>query len=174
MVEERPLASESTTGITLIIGVIWNQSWILNGRTQWNSNTLATWCEELSYGKWPWCGERLKAGGGGDNRGWDGWVASLTRWSWVWTSSGCWWWTGKPGVLQSVGLQRVGHDFMTELNWSENSLLTHSTPSFRSCLHAATLLSVPTTSPTVFSIPCTWFSLSTDVSLILLYLFLYV
>ena len=68
---------------------------------------LATWCEELSHWKRPWCWERLKARGEGDNRGWDGWMASPSRWTWVWTSSGSWWWTGKPGVLQSMGSQRV-------------------------------------------------------------------
>ena len=83
----------------------------------WNSNTLATWCEELTHLKRLWCWERLKAGGEGDNRGWDGWMASLTRWTWVWVSSRSWWWTGKPGVLPSVGSQRVGHDWATELNW---------------------------------------------------------
>ena len=46
-------------------------------------------------------------------------MASLTWWTWVWVSSGSWWWTGKPGVLQSVGLQRVRHDWVTELNWTE-------------------------------------------------------
>ena len=70
----------------------------------WNSNTLATWCEELTRWKRPWFWERLKAGGQGDNR-WDGWMASPTRWTWVWASSGSWWWTGKPGVLQSMGSQ---------------------------------------------------------------------
>ena len=58
--------------------------------------------------------ERLKAGGEGDYRGWDGWMASLTWWTWVWASSRSWWWTGEPGVLQSMGSQRVGHDWMTE------------------------------------------------------------
>ena len=84
----------------------------------WNSNTFATWCEELTHWKRPWCWERLKAGGEGDNRGWDGWMASPTWWIWVWASSGSWWWTGKPGVLQFMGLQRVGHDWVTELNWT--------------------------------------------------------
>ena len=65
----------------------------------------------------PWSWERLKAGGEGDDRGWDGWMASLAQWTWVWVSSGSWWWTGKPGVLQSMGSQRVGHDWATELNW---------------------------------------------------------
>ena len=64
----------------------------------------------------PWCWERFKTGEG-DNRGWDGWMTSPTRWTWVWVSSGSWWWTGRPGVLQSTGSQRVGHDWALELNW---------------------------------------------------------
>jgi len=84
----------------------------------WNSNTLATWCDELTHWKRPWCWERLKAEGEGDDRGWDGWMASLTQWIWVWASSGNWWRTGKPGMLQSMGSQRVGHDWATELNWT--------------------------------------------------------
>ena len=83
----------------------------------WNSNPLATWCEELTHWKRPWCWEGLRAGGEGDNRGWDGWMASLTRWTWVWVNSGSWWCTGRPGVLQSMGLQRTGHDWAIELNW---------------------------------------------------------
>ena len=63
----------------------------------------------------PWCWKRLKAGGEGDNRGWDGWMTSPTRWTWAWASSGSWWWTGKPNVLQSMGSQRVRHDWATEL-----------------------------------------------------------
>ena len=66
------------------------------------------------------CWERLKAGGKGDDRGWDGWMASLTRWTWVWANLGSWWWTGKPGVLQSMRSQRVGHDWETKLNWTEH------------------------------------------------------
>ena len=73
----------------------------------WNSNTLATWFKELTHWKRPWCWERLKAGGEGDDRGWDGWMASPTQWTWVWVSSRSWWWMGKPGGLQSMGLQRV-------------------------------------------------------------------
>ena len=84
----------------------------------WNTNTLATWCEELTYLKRPWCWERLRAGGEGDDRGWDGWMASPTQWTWVWVDFGSWWWTGRPGVLQSMGWQRVGHDWVTELNSS--------------------------------------------------------
>ena len=85
----------------------------------WNSNILVIWCEELTPWKRPWCWERLKVGGEGDDRGRDGWMASLTQWTWVWVSSGNWWWTGKPGVLQSMGLQRVGHDWAIELNWTD-------------------------------------------------------
>ena len=59
------------------------------------------------------------AGGERDNRGWDGWMASLTRWTWVWVDSGSWWWTGRPGVPWFMGSQRVGHDWVTELNWTE-------------------------------------------------------
>ena len=83
----------------------------------WNSNTLATWCKELIHLKRPWCWERLKAGGEGDNREWDGWMASPTQRTWVWVNSGSWWWTGRPGMLQSIGSQRVGHNWETELNW---------------------------------------------------------
>ena len=76
-----------------------------------------TWWEELTHLKRPWCWERLKVGGEGDDWGWDGWMASPTRWTWVWVSSGSWWWTGRLGMLQSMGSQRVGHDWTTELNW---------------------------------------------------------
>ena len=84
----------------------------------WSSKTLATWCEDLTHWKRPWCWKRLKeAGGEGDDRGWDGWRASPTWWTWVWATSGCWWWTGKPGMLQSIRSQKVEHNCMTELNW---------------------------------------------------------
>ena len=66
-------------------------------------------------GKRPWCLERLKAGGKGDDRGWDGWMASLSQWTWVWVSSGSWWWTERPGMLKSIRSQRVGHNWVTEL-----------------------------------------------------------
>ena len=85
-------------------------------------HNLATWYEELTHLKRPWCWERLGAGGEGDNRSWDGWMASPTRWIWVWASSRSWWWTGKPGVLQSTGLQRVRHDWVTELNWTDTPI----------------------------------------------------
>ena len=83
----------------------------------WNSNTLATWCEELTHWKRSWCWEGLGAGGEGDDRGWDGWMVSPTLWTWVWVNWGSWWWTGRPGLLQFTGSQRVGHDWATELNW---------------------------------------------------------
>ena len=87
----------------------------------WNSSTLAIWCEELTHWKRPWCWERLKAGGEGHDRGRNGWVASSTPWTWVWVNSGSWWWTGKPGVLQSMGSQKVRHDWATQLNWTEEN-----------------------------------------------------
>ena len=78
---------------------------------------LATWCEELTHWKRPWGKERLKARREGGDRGWDGWMASLTPWTWVWASSGSWSWTGNPGVLLSMGLKELE---MTEwLNWTE-------------------------------------------------------
>ena len=85
----------------------------------WTSNALSTWWEELTRWKRPWCWERVKAGGEGDNRGWDGWMASLTRWTWIWANCERWWRTGKPGMLQSIGSQRVGQDLATEQqqNW---------------------------------------------------------
>ena len=89
----------------------------------WNSNTLATSWEELTHWERPWCWERLRAGGEGDNRGWDGWMASPTPWTWVWASSGRYWWTGKPDLLQFMGSQRIRRDWVTELNWTE--VLSH-------------------------------------------------
>ena len=103
----QPILKEISPEYSLV-GLIWS----------WNSNTLTTWYEELTHWKRPWWWERLKAGGEGDDRGWDGWMASPTRWTWVWVSSGSWWRTGKPGVLQSMRSQRVGHDWVTELNWT--------------------------------------------------------
>ena len=83
-------------------------------------NTLATSWEELTHWKRSWCWEGLGAGGEGDGRGWDGWMASLTRWTWVWVNSMSWWWTGRPGVLQFMESQRVGPDWATELNSTES------------------------------------------------------
>ena len=95
-----------------------NQPWIFIGRTDAEAetpNTLGTWCKELTHWRRPWCWERLKARGEVDDSGWDGWMASLTWWTWVWVSSGSLRWTGKPGVLQSMGFQS-----QTRLNnWTE-------------------------------------------------------
>ena len=90
-----------------------NQPWIFIGRTDAEAEApvlgLLMWrADSLERA---WCWERSKAGGERDNRGWDGWMASPTRWTWVWASSGIWWWTGQPGVLQSMGSQRVRHDW---------------------------------------------------------------
>jgi len=95
-------------------GILWKE-WCWS----WNSSTVATSCEELTHWKRLWCREGLGAGGKGDDRGWDGWMASLTQWTWIWVNSRSWWWTGRPGVLQFVGSQRVGHNLVTELNWSQ-------------------------------------------------------
>ena len=75
----------------------------------WSSSTLATWCEEPTHWKRPWCWERLKAGGEGDDKGWDGWMALPTQWTWVWANSGRQWRTGKSGILQSMGSQSQTH-----------------------------------------------------------------
>ena len=83
------------------------------------SEVGATSWEELTHWKRLWCWEGLRAGGEGDDRGWDGWMASPTWCTWVWVNSGSWWWTGRLGVLWFVELQRVGHDWATELNWTE-------------------------------------------------------
>ena len=108
-----------------VLGIHW-KDWCWS----WNSNTLATWCEELTHLKRPRCWERLKAEKG-DDRGWDGWMASPTRWTWVWVNSGSWWWTGRPGVLQFLGLQRVRHDWATELNWIIPNLFANHPFDFR-------------------------------------------
>ena len=89
----------------------------------WNSNILASWCNEVTHLKKPWCWERLWAGGEEGDRGWDDWMASPTQWTWICRNSGNWWWTGSPGVLRFMGSQRVGHDWATELNWTEFSQL---------------------------------------------------
>ena len=102
-----------------------DQSWVLLGRTDAEAETPILWppqrvdsLEELTHWKRPWCWEGLGAGEG-DDRGWDGWMASPTRCTLVWVNSGNWWWTGRPGVLRFMGSQMVGHDWGTELNWTE-------------------------------------------------------
>ena len=85
----------------------------------WSFNTLATWCEELTYWKRSWCWERLKAGGEGDDRGWDVCMVSATQWTWVWPGSGIWWWTGKPGILSPWVMKSwTWLSNLTELNFS--------------------------------------------------------
>ena len=101
-----------------------------------SSSTLATSCEELTHWKRLWCWEGLRAGGEGDDRGWDVWMASLTQWTWVWVISGSWWWTGRPGMLRFMGSQRVGHDWATELNirrWYQQSLTEIRESQRKSC-----------------------------------------
>ena len=95
-----------------VLGVLWKE-WCWS----WNASTLATSCEELTHWKRPWRWEGLGAGGEGDDRGWDNWMASLTRCTLIWVNCGSWWWTGRPGVLRFMGSQRVGYDWATELNW---------------------------------------------------------
>ena len=98
------------------------QSWVFIGRTDVEAETPILWPPDVkSWLIWkdPDTGERLKVGEKGDDRGWDGWMASPTQWTWVWVNSGSWWWTGRPGVLWFMGSQRVGHDWVTELNWTE-------------------------------------------------------
>ena len=107
------------------LGVLWKE-WCWS----WNFSTLATSCKELTHWKIPWCWEGLEAGGEGDNRGPNGWMASLTRWTWVWVNSGSCWWTGRPGVLGFMGSQRVGHDWVTEVNWCLKKCLEEKSPVF--------------------------------------------
>ena len=91
----------------------------------WNSSTLATWCEEPTHLKRPWCWERLRAGGEGD-----GWMASLTQWTWVWVDSASWWWNGKPGVLWFMGSQRVTTE---RLNWTSSGQPSGPHPTVFDC-----------------------------------------
>ena len=94
-----PALQVSSLPLRSVLGVHW-KDWCWS----WNSSTLATSCEELTHWKRPWCWERLGAGREGGDRGWDGWMASPTRWTWVWVDSGSWWWTGRLGVLRFMGL----------------------------------------------------------------------
>ena len=92
---------------------------------------FATWCKELTHWKRPWCLERFKAGREGNNRGWHGWMTSLTQWIWVLVSSGSWWWTRRPAVLHSMESQRARYDWKwlnwIEVNWTEwNTLKSQS------------------------------------------------
>ena len=94
-----------------------NQPWIFIERTDAEAEATILWSpdnEELTHWKRPWSWETLQTRGEGDDRGWDGWMASPTLWTWVWASSRRWWRTGKPDLLRSTGLQRVRHDWVTE------------------------------------------------------------
>ena len=90
-----------------VLNIHWKDWW------SWNSKTLAMWCEELTHWKRPRCWERLRAGGEGDDRGWDGWMASLMQWTWVWEGSRARLFTGRPGVLQLIRSQRIEHCWTT-------------------------------------------------------------
>ena len=109
-----------------------DQPWDFFGRTDAKAETPvlwpphASWVKELTHWRRLWCWEGLGARGEGDDRGWDGWMASLTRWTWVWVNSGSWCWTGRPGVLRFMGSQRVGHDWATDLIWSDLILQSDS------------------------------------------------
>ena len=137
----------SWTSLCSVLNIHW-KDWCWS----WNSNTLATWYKQLTHLKRPWCWERLRAGGKGHNRGWDGWLAAPTRWTRVWVDSRSWWWTGRPGVLRFMGLQRVRHDWATERHgWFLHFLLTRgeaSLPSLwnwadlESCFHQQNVVEV--------------------------------
>ena len=104
-----------------------DQSWVFIGGTHAKAETPVLW---PPHAKSWLTGKDSDAGRDweGDDRGWDGWMASPTQWTWVWVNSGSWWWTGRPGVLRFMGSQRVGHDWVTELNWTEWSLCWSSVP----------------------------------------------
>ena len=98
------------------------QSWVFTGRTDVEAETPILWPPHVKswlIGKDSDAGRDWGQEGKGNDRGWDGWMASLTRWTWVRVNSRTWWWTGRPGVLWFMGSQRVGHDWATELNWTE-------------------------------------------------------
>ena len=95
--------------------------------------------------------ERLKVRGEGNDRRWDGWMASPTQWTWVWVNSGSWWWTGRPGVLQFMGLQRVGHDWATELNWTELNRYSHPSKDAQVILYSFLF-------PTLYVVAINWIS----------------
>ena len=124
-----------------VLNIYWKDWW-----WSWNSNTLATWCEELADLKRPWCWEGLNVGGEGDDRGWIGWMASPTQWTWVWVNSMSCWWTERLGVLQSMGHKE---SYMTErLNWTEKHYVHVCMPShFSHVQPCATIGTVPHQAP---------------------------
>ena len=122
MVLEKTLKSPLDCKVIIPVNPTGSQSWIFIGRTDAEAEVPIFWPPDANkwlIGKNPWSWERVKAGKGG-NRGWAGWMALPTWWTWVWASSGSWWWTGKPGVLQSMGSQRIRHDWATELTELNN------------------------------------------------------
>ena len=125
-----------------------NQSCVFIGKTDAEAeSSLATWCEELTHWKRPWCWKRLKVRGKGDDRGWDGLLASPTQWTWVWVNSGSWWWTGRLSELQFMGLQswtRLSNwtDLPLRLNYILLQLLSFNTPWKNSGWRAGTRHSV--------------------------------
>ena len=111
-----------------------DQSWVFNGGTDVEAETPIFWppdVESWLIWKKPWCWERTRAGEEGDDREWDGWMASLTQWTWVWANSRSWWWTGRSGMLQFMGSQRVGHSWATELNWADSHHLMDNINQFQ-------------------------------------------
>ena len=119
-----------------------NQPWIFIGRTDTEAEAPILWppgVKSWLAGKKIWCWERLAAGGEGAGRGWDGWMASPTLWTWVWVSFGSWWWTGRPGVLQSMGSQRGEHDWATQQQKQKDhfgsEVLVSKSKMFQDCQH---------------------------------------
>ena len=108
------------TSVSIIIGFRPHLKSVLNIHWKdwcwsWSSNTLATWCEEVTHWKRPWCWERLKARGEGDARGWDGWMASLTQWTWIWASSRSWWWQAWCAAVHGVAKSWTQLSYGSEL-----------------------------------------------------------
>ena len=132
VVLEKPLESPLDSKEIQPVDPKGNQSWIFIGRIDAEAETLILWPPDAKnwlIWKDPDAGKDAgKTGGEGVDRGWDAWMASPTQWTWVWVSCGSWWWTGRPGVLQSLGSQRVGHNWATDLNWHlQMILLSHLT-----------------------------------------------
>ena len=118
MVLEKTLESHLDCKVIHPVHPKGDQSWVFIGRTDVEGETPILWppaAESWLIWKDPDAGKM--PGGDGDDRGWDGWMASPTQWTWVWVNSGSWWWTGRPGVLRFLGSQRVRHDWATEMNW---------------------------------------------------------
>ena len=98
-----------------------DQSWVFTGRTDAIAETPILWPLHAKSWKRPWYWEGLGAGGEGNDRGWDGGMASPTWWTWIWVNSRSWWWTGRPGVLRFMGSPRVRHNWVNELNWTDKT-----------------------------------------------------